>query len=525
LPKQNTIWIDSYNADLEINAESAIKFIQSGYDFEKMVSIDLMAKRSQLEIDETEFIEQGLDDEAFKIITYSLIRAKNACIYITDEEYNKIDKSNVVEYWQAFKIAPRLLIDLYRAGRDVTRFTNTMIRAHENQVKLCFSIVDLYSLTDDDFETLVSNLIKVQKFKVSIDQEDLIRQNISGNDINRLVQALIKCKTKGIPMNFSELLQYHVQTGGDVLGFANALIYSDNRSLGFTKEDLYEVSVRGFDVADYVAAIDMAQKNPELDINTSAVKDQFKATGKVCDVIKALQKAKAMGLDLSFALACQIQKNGENISDAIDWATKPQIVEVSPCLSIVAKNGVKITPKVNITVSGKLPLYYSGYGLDVLFQRINEAISEQIEHCETHDIVLKSLPSISNKVLENIREGQAAEDSAMDNLNQYCAYNLHLVNIYDLEIGDNVKNMLDLQNAKNESQIHKIRAISDRAKAEVDLRKAMVEQYREGKIPNFNELHKDNIMNSTSQAGTMYHVDEQEKEKELLEQRLRDKGV
>ncbi|MBO7141593.1 MAG: hypothetical protein J6V76_00565, partial [Bacteroidales bacterium] len=69
------------------------------------------------------------------------------------------------------------------------------------------------------------------------------------------------------------------------------------------------------------------------------------------------------------------------------------------------------------------------------------------------------------------------------------------VNIYDLEIGKNIKSELELRQAEIDSRKRIIKAEADRAKAEADLRIAMVQQYKDGSKPNFNELHKANLLN------------------------------
>lgn len=500
-------WADQFNAGLKIEFDSALRHISQGNDFEKLVSVDLMAKRAGLDVDEKRFIDEGFNDSAFTSIIYALIRAKNSCIYMTDEDSLKINKANVNEYWDTFKITPRLLKDLYKINRNVTMFTNTMIRAHEAGVKLCFSIADLFSLSDNDFDSLVSNLIKVSKFGLGIDQEDLIRQNISGSDINKLVSSMIKAKNKALDLDFSELMKYHVQTSADVAGFVNALDYSQQKGLGFVKDDLIELSRPGTNIFNFVKAVDVAGNMSELKISRSDIEKQFLDSGEVLNVVNAVIDAKNKGLNLSFKLACQIQKSDKyTLASAINWALNPQIAQVNPSLTIVTKEGVRVTPKTNITVCGKLPLIFAGYDFTILFQRINEAIVDEIEYLDNHEEVLKNLPAISQKVLEKINNEQSAYNPEQTTeLNKYCSYTLLDVNIYDLEVGENVKAEQNLRAAEIRSRIHKIQAESDKAKAEAEIRMAMVEQYRNGTIKNFNELHKDNLLNDKKGKETLYN--------------------
>ena len=66
--------------------------------------------------------------------------------------------------------------------------------------------------------------------------------------------------------------------------------------------------------------------------------------------------------------------------------------------------------------------------------------------------------------------------------------------IFDIVVGQNVKSELDRRKAENDAEIRRLQAEADRAKAEADLRRAMVEQYEKGIKPNFNELHKANLL-------------------------------
>ena len=63
----------------------------------------------------------------------------------------------------------------------------------------------------------------------------------------------------------------------------------------------------------------------------------------------------------------------------------------------------------------------------------------------------------------------------------------------------NVKSELEHRQAKIDADIRRMKAEADRAKAEADIRIAMVQQYRDGIRPNFNELHKANLLAESAQ--------------------------
>ena len=57
-----------------------------------------------------------------------------------------------------------------------------------------------------------------------------------------------------------------------------------------------------------------------------------------------------------------------------------------------------------------------------------------------------------------------------------------------------MKAELELRQAQIASEMRKLKAEADRAKAEADIRIAMVQQFKDGIKPNFNELHKANLL-------------------------------
>lgn len=503
-------WADQKNADLEIEKDTALKFVSKGRDFVAFVNLDIMAARAGLKIDEKHLINDVEEDKGLEEIIYSLIRAKYEGIYLSDEESVQINKANVLEYNDTFKITVTLLKELYKAQRDINRFTNVMIRAHNSGIKINFSLADLYSMKDNDFDNLVTNIIRASDKGISIDQKDLIRQNIQGNDITNLISALIKASEYGLDLTPDEMMNYFVNTGADVIKFVKAYNYVIKNDLDISKDDLIEDSRPNRDLFDYVQGIKIARdfesQEKNFGITPNNVRQHFKKFGTVLEAINAVINAQSVGLDMSFGLAGKIlSSENYTLASAVSWAQNPQVIEVSPCVTSVCKNGVQVTPKVNITIRGKMPLIFAGYGLDIFFKRINEAIISEFESADDHDKILQSLPLISQNVLNRINEeddnSEIKTDMAKETeLNNHSAYQLLDVNIYDLQIGSNIKAELELRQAQIQSEMRKLKAEADRAKAEADIRIAMVQQYKDGFKPNFNELHKANLLNEKSKG-------------------------
>ena len=530
-------WVDQKNADLGIDLDTAMAFISKGRDFSLFVNLDILAKRADIELDEKNLINY-VDDDGLKLIIHSLIRAKYEGVYMSESESLSINKANVVEYADSFKVTVDLLKTLYGMKRDVKRFTDVMIRAHNAGVNINFSMMDLYSMTDDQFDVLVSNIIKASNKGISIDQNDLIRQNIRSNDVTQLVKALIKANEYKLDLTPDELMSYIASTHSDVVKFVKAYHYALAHNLPsedgtpLSKDHLVEYSRPEADLFDYVQGLQFAieakedciknfEENkqkarengmPESEIaelkpedfdggiNYKNLKKHFIKFGSVKNVIETVQIANAKGLELPFELATRICESPDwDLKDAIMWAQKPFILTVVPEFTCLSKEGVQITPKISATVRGKMPLILDGYDDRVLFLRINEAAIMELESAKNLDEILQTLPDISHRVLHRVNEEQERQEIKTgrvkeSELNNVCRYDLLDINIYDIVVGQNVKSELNRRKAENDAEIRRLQAEADRAKAEADLRRAMVEQYEKGIKPNFNELHKANLL-------------------------------
>ena len=508
LDKFARAWCDQMNAGLAIDVETAYKFLCDGRDFTNLVNHDIIAKRAGVELDETDFIDD-IDDDGITVVIYSIIRANYEGIYMTEEESLRVNKANVVEYGDTFVITLKLLVNLYKVGRDIKRFTDVMIRAHHSGVRISFSIADLYSLTDDEFENLVNNVIRASDVGINIDQKDLIRQNIQGTDITNLITALIKAQQYKIDVTPDEMMSYLVNKKADVVKFIEALNYIKVNDLGISKDAIVDISKADRDVFDYVQAHKIAKdyesKPKNYDITPKSVKDLFTKQGKVLKTVKTVIKAQEqLDLRMNFGIARKIVTKGESLNDAIAWAQNPQVLELEPRITCVCKNGVQLTPKIKVTVRGKMEQFFWGYGLDVLFARINEAVTSELSSAASHVYVLENLQAISQNVFNRINEEENRKEIKTDNftetdLNEHCRYNLLDVNLYDVEIGQNVNAELQFREAQIKAEIRRLTAEADRAKAEADLRLAMVQQYKDGIRPNFNELHKANLLAESAQ--------------------------
>jgi uncharacterized protein YqfA (UPF0365 family) len=164
-----------------------------------------------------------------------------------------------------------------------------------------------------------------------------------------------------------------------------------------------------------------------------------------------------------------------DITEIVKWAVNPMILQVEPTIKIVVKDGILISPKISVTVRGKIELYANGSREGVLFGRINEAVSEELTKFDTHSDVLKNLNSIAISVFEKITgERRLISKTGLNKfetedelkkinktehkLNESGALEVLDIRITELVIGEDTLADYKIQQAKHAHEVAKIEA-------------------------------------------------------------------
>ncbi len=501
--------IDLNNSGLAVPVSSYLIHLKKGNSGRKFADILIKSLKSGVDLVCNDIIKHSLKDDEAERILFSLIRAKKANIYLSEEERLKLNLSLSKDYMLSYRISKNILFELHKAGKNVDKIVNVMIRSHESDVELHLQALDIYTLKDDDFEALVNNLIKAKKAGVYIEQEDLLHQNISGNAIGKLVNATIIARKNDLNMEFSELMDYHLLTGGDVLNYINALVVIKKNSLDLNKDYLVSMTTSSNDLIDLVNSLKFIRDFPDAGFQRAEIEKHFKKKGKVLDLIKTVFNANAGGIKLSFGLASEIECSKElDLIKMLRMTVEPLMIEVEPPQMIITKEGIQVTPRVFVTWKARIDKIFSGFKEDVIFQRINESLIYEIENCKNHLEVLEKLTLISKRILKKIKGQLEIPENCSDKdketilasnlkeaeIDDNSAYELLEISIFDLKIGKDIKTELKLEEEKTIAHIHELHAHANMIEAEVNLRQAMVEAYVSGEIPNFNELHKDTIL-------------------------------
>jgi len=510
------VYIDLSNSGVNVPIASYLIHLKKGNKGRAFADILIKSKKSNIDLVCNDLIKYGLTDAEGEKILFALIRAKKANIYITDAERLKLNLTIEKDYMLSYRISKNLLFELHRANKNIDRIVNAMIRSHESDVQLNLEALDIYTLNDDDFEALVNNLIKAKRAGVYIEQEDLLHQNVSGNAISKLVNATISARKNDLGIEFSEIMEYHLLTGGDVLNYISALALVKSNKMDIPKEYFVGMTSPKNDLVDLVNALKFISQFPDAGFTKGDIEGHFKKKGKVIGLIKTVFNAKAEGINLSFGLASEIEcSDAHNLHQILAMTVEPLVLEVEPAQTIITKDGIQVTPKIFVTWKARIDKIFGGFKEDVTFPRINEALIHEIENYKNHVEVLENLTNISKKVLKKLKglieipehatEKEIEEINAKNlkeaEIDENSAYEILEITIYDLIIGKDIKTELKLEEEKTIAHIHELHAHAHMLQAEVDLRQAMIDAYKSGDIPNFNELHKDTLLKDKKEGG------------------------
>lgn len=265
---------------------------------------------------------------------------------------------------------------------------------------------------------------------------------------------------------------------------------------------LINMSLRQVDARTIVTAKIMAKQanigsERETGIQTKRLEAHFLAGGNVLRVIRAVIAAHRADLGLSFDQATAIDLAGRDVLEAVQTSVYPKVISCpDPAksnkskLSAIAKDGVELKVRAQVTVRTNLQRLIGGATEDTIIARVGEGIITAIGSAQTHLKVLENPDSISQAVLDRGLDSQTA-------------FQIVSIDIGDIDVGQNIGARLQFDQAeadtrvaralaeerravaKSHEQEMKARVALNRAAvvaAEAEVPKAMAEAFRKGSI-------------------------------------------
>ncbi len=176
-----------------------------------------------------------------------------------------------------------------------------------------------------------------------------------------------------------------------------------------------------------------------LSLSVDKLEAHFLAGGHVQKVINALIAADKAGISLSFERAAAIDLAGRDVFDAVQLSVNPRVIN-TPMITAVAKDGIQVKAITRITVRTNIDRLVGGAVEETIIARVGEGIVTAIGSAKSYKDVLENPDIISKTVLE---KGLDAET----------AFEILSIDIADVDIGDNIGAMLQIDQAEAELNV------------------------------------------------------------------------
>src|SRR5690606_10313873 len=188
-----------------------------------------------------------------------------------------------------------------------------------------------------------------------------------------------------------------------------------------------------------------------LNITSNDIETHYLAGGNVNKVIKALISADKANIPLDFKLATAIDLAGRDVFDAVQLSVNPQVINTPP-VAAVAKDGIQLIAKARVTVRANINQLVGGAGEETILARVGEGIVTTIGSSVDHKQVLENPDRISKTVLSK-------------GLDSGTAFEILSIDIADIDIGENVGEKWQTDQAEADWKVANARAEERRAMA------------------------------------------------------------
>ena len=218
-----------------------------------------------------------------------------------------------------------------------------------------------------------------------------------------------------------------------------------------TVSQLLAMKMRKVPIEDIIGFFVMARK-AHIDTTLSRLEVHYLSNGQIGNVIQALISASRSNINLDFEQAAAIDLAGRDVNQAVAMCVQPKVLK-APEIQGVAKDGIELRVKVNITVRANLKTMIGGAGEETILARVCEGIVSAIGSTEKHSDVLTSPDRLTKRVMSyGLDSGSAFEIVSLD--------------IADIDVGRNIGAALKNAQAIADKQVAEARAEGRRAIAE-----------------------------------------------------------
>ena len=194
-------------------------------------------------------------------------------------------------------------------------------------------------------------------------------------------------------------------------------------------------------------------------VTTKRLEAHYLAGGNVLRVVDALVAAASAGIDLEFDQAAAIDLAGRDVVDAVRTSVEPKVIHCpdpersgKTFLSAVARNGVELKVRAQVTVRTNLAQLIGGATEETIIARVGESIISSIGSADGHAAVLENPDMITKAVLERGLDSQTA-------------FEIVSIDIADVDVGENIGSRLQADQAEADTRVARAQAEQRRAEA------------------------------------------------------------
>ena len=188
-----------------------------------------------------------------------------------------------------------------------------------------------------------------------------------------------------------------------------------------------------------------------LKIGSNELEAHYLAGGNPTAVSDALIAADKASLNLSFERACAIDLAGRDLVDAIRTSVSPRVI-ATPLIAAVAKDGIQVKATARVTVRMNINRLVGGAGEETIIARVGEGIVTTIGSSASHKEVLENPDRISQVVLAK-------------GLDSGTAFEILSIDIADVDVGNNIGAVLQIDQAEADKKIAQAKAEERRVMA------------------------------------------------------------
>ena len=206
------------------------------------------------------------------------------------------------------------------------------------------------------------------------------------------------------------------------------------------------------------AALDIGEDG----ITTRRLEAHYLAGGNVARVMRAIIAAQRANIDLDFDRAAAIDLAGRDVEDAVRTSVHPKVIDCpdparsgKKTLSAVAKDGVELRIRAQVTVRTNLEQLIGGATEDTVIARVGEGIITAIGSADMHEDVLANPERISHAVHERGLDSQTA-------------FSIVSIDVADIDVGERIGARLRLDRADADTRVARAEAEKRRAEAVAD---------------------------------------------------------